>query len=70
MILHTYLDSSYIPETEARSRAGGYFFLGPKSKTPIQAMPLGNGSVHVECSIMRNVMASAMESELKGLFEK
>ena len=32
-------------------------------------MPQENGPVPVECSIMRNVMASAMESELGGLFE-
>ena len=25
MILHMYLDASYIPESESRSRAGGYF---------------------------------------------
>ena len=30
----------------------------------------GNGPVHVECSIMRNVMASASEGQLGGLFEK
>ena len=28
-----------------------------------------NGTVHVECRIMRNVMASAPEAELGGLFE-
>ena len=39
MILHIYLDASYISEPEARSRAGGYFFLGPKFNTPIQEMP-------------------------------
>ena len=33
-------------------------------------MPPLNGPVHVECSIMRNVMASAMKVELGGLFEK
>ena len=33
-------------------------------------MPPENGSVHVECSIMRNVMASSTEAELGGLFEK
>ena len=32
-------------------------------------MPPENGPVHVECSIMRNVMASATEEELVGLFE-
>ena len=34
MIIHIYLDAYYISEPEARSRAGGYFFLGPKPNTP------------------------------------
>ena len=33
-------------------------------------MPPENGPVHIECSIMRNFMASATEAELGGLFEK
>ena len=32
-------------------------------------MPPENGPVHVKCIIMRNVMASATEAELGGLFE-
>ena len=66
MIFHIYSDASYISEPEARSRASGYLFLGTKSRTPIQAITLENGPVHVECSIMRNVMASATEAELGG----
>ena len=34
--LHIYSDASYISELEAWSRARGYFFLRPKSKTLIQ----------------------------------
>ena len=45
------------------------FFLGPNSKTSIQDIPPENGPVHVECIIMRNVMESATEAELGGLFE-
>ena len=45
------------------------FFLGPKFNTPIQEMFPDNRPVHVECSIIRNLMASATESELGGLFE-
>ena len=62
MVIHIYLDASYISEPEARSRAGGCFFLGKKSNTPIQAMPPGNGPVHLECRIIRNVMASVTEA--------
>ena len=36
IIIHIYLDTSHISEPEARIRAGGYFFLGPKSNTPMQ----------------------------------
>ena len=69
MILHIYSDVSYISEPEAQSRSRGCFFLGPKSNTPIQEIPLENVPVHLECSIMRNIMASATEAELVGLFE-
>ena len=69
MILHIYSDASYISEPEARSRSGEYFFLGPNSKTPIQEMLPQNGPLHVECSTVRNFMASSTEAELGGLFE-
>ena len=69
MILHIYSNSYYISESEAQSRAYGYFFLGPKSNTQIQSMPLENGSVHAEYIIMRNAMASVTEEELGGIFE-
>ena len=66
MIIHIYSDASYISELEARSRTRRYFFQGPNSKTSIQYMPPDNGPVHVECRIMRNVMASAKEAETGG----
>ena len=69
MILHVYSDASYISEPEAQIRARGYFFLEPKSNTQIQKMPPENGPVNVECGIISNVMASATEAELVGLFE-
>ena len=62
MMLHIYLDASYISEPEARSRADRYFFLGPKFNTPIKSMPPQNGPLHVECRIMRNVMTSATKA--------
>jgi hypothetical protein len=69
MVLHFYSDASYLSEPEARSRYGGYFFFGPKSDKPISQMPELNGPIHVECGIMRNVLASAMEAEMGGLFK-
>ena len=69
MILQMYYNAFYISEPEARSRAGGYFSLGPNSKTPIQEIPPENGPVHVEFSITRNFLTSATEEELVWSFE-
>ena len=69
IIIHIYLGASPISEPEARSRFGGYFLLGPKYNTPIKTRPPENGPVRVEYCKMRNVMASATEAELGGLFE-
>jgi hypothetical protein len=69
MILYFYSDASFMSEPGARSRYGGYFFFGPKFDTPPKHMPKANGPIHVECGIMRNVLASAMESEMGGLFK-
>ena len=50
MILHVHSDASYLSETEARSRAGGFFFLSDHpDKNP---NPPLNGAVHVVSSIM------------------
>ena len=69
MIIHIYSDAFYISEPKARSRAGEYIFLGPKSNTLIQYIPPDNGPVHVEYRIIINVMTSATEAELGGLCE-
>jgi Reverse transcriptase (RNA-dependent DNA polymerase) len=63
MILHIHSDASYLSESQARSRVGGFFFLGTNSKEP----PI-NGAIHVVSQIMTNVMASAAEAEVGGLF--
>jgi len=63
MILNIHSDASYLSETKARSRAGGYFFLSTNSDTP----PI-NGAVHVHSSIMRSILASATEAEVGALF--
>ena len=63
MILHVHSDASYLSEKKARSRAGGHFFLcSHKSVSP-------NGPVHTVSTIMKNVMASAAESEIGAAFD-
>jgi len=66
MILNIHSDASYLSATKARSRAGGYFFLGsiPQDGKPIKL----NGAIHITCTILKLVAASAAEAELGALF--
>ena len=62
MVIHIYLNASYISEPDTQSKVGVFFFLGPKSNTPIESMLPENVPVHVECSIMINVMDSGTDA--------
>ena len=66
MILNVHSDASYLTAARARSRAGGYYFLGkiPKDNEPIFL----NGAVSILCQILKLVAASAAEAELGALF--
>ena len=66
MVLNIHSDASYLSAPKARSRAGGFFFLGsvPKDGNPISL----NGAVHITCTILKLVAASAAEAELGALF--
>ncbi len=46
MILNVHSDASYLSAPKARSRVGGYFFLGslPRNGDPIKL----NGAIHVQ----------------------
>jgi hypothetical protein len=69
MQLHTHSDASYLSKSEARSRAGGYFFLDGKDDPSPQAPPPKlNGPVDITCQIIGPVCASAAESEAGALF--
>ena len=70
MILHIHSDASYLSETEARSRAGGFFFLSDKSNPDDKNAPPPklNGAIHIVSTIMGNVMSSATEAEVGALF--
>eukprot|EP00957_Ditylum_brightwellii_P062034 4707792-Ditylum_brightwellii.AAC.1 len=53
-------------EPQARSTAGGHFFLGNKI---VDGKPiLLNGAVHSLCTILKLVASSAAEAELGALF--
>jgi hypothetical protein len=60
MILHIHSDASYLSVSNARSRLRGLFFLGNKS--PEQDTL--NGSIINVAAVIKNVVASASESEV------
>ena len=71
MVLHIDSDASYLSVSKARSRVGGHYYLSSDSldstKAPMHD-PAPNGPLHAVCAIMKNVMASAAEAEMGGLF--
>ena len=62
-------DASYLCEPKAKSRAGGYHFLSthPAKLQPGQSPPM-NGPIHVLCSMIGPVVASAAEAEVAAAF--
>ena len=63
MILAAHSDASYLSEPNARSRAGGHFFLSNNSN-----IPPNNGAVLNIAHIIKHVMTSATEAELAALY--
>jgi hypothetical protein len=64
MILHIHSDASYLSVSNARIRLRGLFFLGKKS--PEQDTL--NGSILNVDAVIKNVVASAAESEVVACF--
>ena len=63
MILAAHSDASYLSEPQARSRAGGHFFLSSNAE-----IPPNNGAVLNIAHIIKHVMSSATEAELGALY--
>ena len=62
MILTIHSDAAYLVAPKARSRAGGFVFLGNKDGSLI------NGSISVLAKVMKMVLASAAEAEIGALY--
>ena len=63
MVLVGHSDASYLSESNARSRAGGHFFLSRDTEDPPN-----NGPVLTISQIIKHVMSSAAEAELGALY--
>jgi hypothetical protein len=64
VILHIHSDASYLSVSNARSRLGGLFFCSDKSPQKDNL----NGSILNVASVIKNVVASAAESEVGACF--
>ena len=67
MIIHIHSDASYLSEPQARSRAGGHYFLGderPNMSNPPTTRPWINNPIHSISRIMSNIMGSDTEIEI------
>jgi hypothetical protein len=65
MILHIRSDASYLLESEARSRSGGFFYMG---KTAKNDKKLTNGAILIISKVLKHVMSSAAEAEIGAVF--
>jgi hypothetical protein len=65
MILHIHSDASYLSVSNARSLLGGLFFCGDKSPQQDNL----NGSILNVASVIKNMVASAAESEVGACFQ-
>jgi hypothetical protein len=66
MILNVYSNASYLLAPRAQSHVGGYFFLG---SLPVDGDPIKlNGAIHITCTILKLVAASAAKAKLGALF--
>jgi hypothetical protein len=64
MVLMVHSDASYLSESKARSRAGGFFYMGNNQKDAPH-----NGAILATTTIMKSVLSSAAEAEIGALFE-
>jgi hypothetical protein len=67
MILHIHSDASYLSEKEAKSRAGGFFYMGNSINTDKK---LTIGAILIISKVLKHVMSSAAEAEIGAVFYK
>jgi hypothetical protein len=65
MILHIHSDASYLSEKEAKSRAGGFFYMGSGTNTDKK---LTNGAILIISKVLKHVMSAAAEADIGAVF--
>jgi hypothetical protein len=59
MILHIHSDATYLSEDEAKSRAGGFFYMGNSTK---HQKKLTDEAILIISKVLKHVMSSAAEA--------
>jgi hypothetical protein len=65
MIIYIHSDASYLSEREAKSRSGGFFYMGNSAYT---AKKLTNRAILIISTVLKHVMSSAAEAEIWAVF--
>jgi hypothetical protein len=65
MILHIQSDAYYLSESEAKSRAGGFFYMGNSTK---HDKILTNGAILIISKVLKHAMSSVAEAEIGEVF--
>ena len=68
IILTVDSDAAYLVAPKARSRVAGYYHCSTQCNKNYPSKTLHNGPIHVECKILKRVVASAAEAEKERLF--
>ena len=63
MVLAGHSNASYLSESNARSRAGGHFFMSKNT-----TKPPNNGAILTTAQIIKAVMSSAAEAKVGALY--
>jgi hypothetical protein len=66
MQLKIHSDASYLSEHKAKSRIGGYFFLGNGKHS--QCTHLSNGTLLCQSTVLKHVVSSVAEAEYGAIF--
>jgi hypothetical protein len=65
MILHIHSDTSHLSDNEAKSRDGGFFYMGNTNKNDKK---LTNGAILIVSKALKHVTSSAAEAEIGAVF--
>jgi hypothetical protein len=66
MQLKIHSDASYLSEPKAKSRIGGYFYLGGTSDSRIK--PLSNSPLLCHTTVLKHLVSSVAEAEFGAIF--